>query len=276
MSFGIPPALQAALSQLSGGPNAGQLHAGGALGGIGTPTATPMVDSPDATDPLAGLGSANGGTSVYGNGGNLSGLLSAIGGNYAPGSAEDPFTRAIQASQQAQAAQLQQGRYEQSAGLYNQANQLQSSEANQLSQLQPRLGEIEAQHQLQRGDIQRQGVFQNAAANDQLAARGLSMSGIHLGSEGRFQGNQASQLSQSDLNAQQGEDAISRAITGLQTQTASNVGGINAQIGALGNVPNSYNNVSGQTMTGLPTDPIARAAALSKPTPPGAPAGTSY
>lgn len=255
MPAGISTALQNSLGTMATNPSA---------------FATPMVD------PLAGLGSANGGTSVYGNGSNLQGLLSAIGGNYAPGSADDPFTRAIQASQQAQSAQLQQGRYEQSAGLYNQANQMQSSEANQLSQLQPRLGEIEAQHQMERGDIQRQGVFQDAAANDQLAARGLSSSGIHLGSEGRFQANQAQALAHSDINANQGEDAISRAITGLQTQTASNVGGINAQLGALQNVPNSYNNVSGQTMTGLPTDPLARAALLSKPTPPGAAAGTSY
>lgn len=112
-------------------------------------------------------------------------------------------------------------------------NRFQSQEEEGLADYNTQLGFLRDDAGRSRDEANRQNVFDVAGALDSLAGRGLSLSGVRAGAEGRIQDALLRALSNIDTGLTQNEDAISRAMQRLQNETAQQVSAAQAQIRAL-------------------------------------------
>lgn len=84
--------------------------------------------------------------------------------------------------------------------------------AAELAEMQPRGGEIEATRAFQEAGARREDALARAAMRNQVTGQGLGLSGIREGAEGRAIAALASRVGGINLEAQQQQDALSRAI----------------------------------------------------------------
>lgn len=141
-------------------------------------------------------------------------------------------TQATAASNAAIAANNQalQAQYAQQAADYGLQQQTAINNSQyQVGQLQPKIADIQSQHALTQADLQQNAIWTDAAHMNTMAGRGVGLSGIALGVAGRDQAALGQKLGQNDLTSATAQDAVSRAITGLQQNAANTVAGLQAR-----------------------------------------------
>ena len=111
--------------------------------------------------------------------------------------------------------------------------QLQQQQSQNTADYNRQLGDVDTNSKMASDQANRQGVFNNENAIDSMAGRGLEMSGIRFGAQGRVQDALMRQLGNINSQAQMSKDAITRALQNMQQNTGSQIAGYQNQLNTL-------------------------------------------